>query len=168
MPYTHTYTMNKGYPAKFKGQSISWTNQNRVADAIGAGDFRDEETLVRAAYALLNIKRGHAAQASATEKGEKGEDLGGARTVADLQEVARGTNFGKGFAARAAGKGGINAKVATKVGRRSAEIAKAAAADPKKLAALRTAGYTDEDLREMGVLPAEAATEGTAPKAARR
>lgn len=164
--YTKTYTANKGWPAKFKGKTLTWTNYTTPEEAVQSGDFKDAETLTRAAYAMLDIARGHAASAAANEV-KDGKPVGEALSVAELETIARGRTYGKGFSRRGS-TGGIKAKTATKVGRRAAEVAQAAAADPKRLAALRAAGFSDADLAEMGITPNGAETAPAAGAKARK
>jgi hypothetical protein len=97
MARTHTYVCNKGYADKYKGREVKWQVGETVAESIERGEFPDEKTLVRAAQAQLNIKRGHAIQAATVEKTKDAEgketdvlvnpDL----SLADMEKIAAET-----------------------------------------------------------------------------
>lgn len=141
---THTYTMNKGYDAPHKGQSLNWEVPVNLSEAIPKF-FKDEATLVRTAVAQLNIKKGHAVQAASVERPDKdgkGDD-GSKLSIADLTKIASETMMDTEIRERGTGSQKENAKIGASAKQKAAELAKNAT--PAELALLRKLGLAPEE-----------------------
>ncbi len=141
---THVYTMNKGYDAPHKGQSLSWEVPVNLSEAIPTY-FKDEATLVRTAVAQLNIKKGHAVQAASVERPDKegkGTD-GSTLTIADLTKIATDTMMDTEIRERGVGNQKENAKLGATAKQKAAELSKNAT--PAEMALLRKLGLAPEE-----------------------
>lgn len=111
MPKTHTYVCNKGYADQYKGREVKWERGVTMAESIARGEFPDEETLVNAAQAQLNIKRGHAIQAATVEQVKDadgkptGELVNPSLSLSDMEKIARETVMTKSDRTRVPGGG---------------------------------------------------------------
>jgi hypothetical protein len=109
---THTYVCAKGYADKYQGREVKWTVLEDVATAISSGDFPDEKTLVRYAYAQLNIRKGHAIMDATkeTKKDAEGKDTGELvnpdLSLAEMEKIAATTVASANERTRTGGAGG--------------------------------------------------------------
>lgn len=115
MARTHTYVCNKGYADGYKGREVKWQVGETVEESIARGEFPDEKTLVRAAQAQLNVKRGHAIQAATVEQKkdaegkETGELVNPNLSLAEMEKIAADTVMTETTRTRTAGAGGQKA-----------------------------------------------------------